>query len=56
MHNKLISLKFVYFPVIEDLLFAKITHPTDRCGISRSSLNSMIVTQVHLVLGTIRPL
>uniref|UniRef100_A0A674AX61 Phosphoinositide phospholipase C n=1 Tax=Salmo trutta TaxID=8032 RepID=A0A674AX61_SALTR len=34
--------------------FAKIIHPPDRCGISRSRLNSMIITQVHLVLETLK--
>ena len=48
---------FVYIPVCEYFSFANIIHPHDRCGISRSWLNSMIITQVHLVLGTIkRPL
>ena len=46
--------KFVYIPVHEYFFFAKIIHPPDRCGISRSWLNSMIITQVHLVLGTIK--
>ena len=37
--------------------FAKIIHPSGNCGISRSGLNSMIITQVPLALGTIkRPL
>jgi hypothetical protein len=45
---------FVYIPVSEHFSFAKIIHPPDRCGISRRSLNSMIITQVHLVLGTIK--
>ena len=35
-------------------IFAKIIHPPDRCGISRSWLNSMVITQVHIVLGTIK--
>ena len=34
--------------------FAKIIHPPDRCGISRSWLNSVIITQVHVGLGTIK--
>ena len=46
--------KFVYIPVSEHFSFAKMIHPPDRCGISRSWLNSMITTQVHLVLGTIK--
>ena len=45
--------KCVYIPVCEHLSFAKIIHPPDRCGISKRWLNSMIITQVHLVLGTI---
>ena len=44
--------KFVYILVSENFSFAKIIHPPDRCGISRSWLNSIIITQVHLVLGT----
>ena len=46
--------RFVYIPVREQFSFAKIIHPPDRCGISRSWLNSVIITQVHLVLGTIK--
>jgi hypothetical protein len=46
--------KFVYIPVSEHFSFAKIIHPLDSCGISRSWLNSMIITQVHLVLGTMK--
>ena len=46
--------KFVYIHVSEHFSLAKIIHPPDRCGISRSWLNSMIITQVHLVLGTIK--
>jgi hypothetical protein len=46
--------KFVYMPVSEHFPIAKIIHPTDRCGISRIWLNSMIITQVHLLLGTIK--
>ena len=34
------------------LSFAKRIHKPDSCGISRSWFNSMIITQVHLVLGT----
>jgi hypothetical protein len=34
--------------------FAKIIHPPDICGQSRSWLNSMIITQVHLLPGTIK--
>jgi hypothetical protein len=33
---------------------AKIIPPPDRSGVSRSWLNSMIITQVHLVLGIIK--
>jgi hypothetical protein len=44
--------KFVYIPVSERFSFAKIIHPPDRCGISRSWLNSVIITQA--VLGTIK--
>ena len=44
---------FVYVPVDEHFSFAKIINPADRCGISRSWLNGTIITQVHLVLGTI---
>ena len=46
--------KCVYIPVSQHFSFAKIFHPPDRCGISRRWLNSMIITQVHLVLGTIK--
>jgi hypothetical protein len=46
--------KFVYIPVSEHFSFAKIIHPPDRCGISRTWLFSTIITQVHLVLGTIK--
>ena len=46
--------KCVYIPVSEHFSFAKIIHPPDRSGISRNWLNSMIITQVHLVLGTIK--
>ena len=45
---------FVYIPVSEHFSFAKITHPPDRCGISRSWLNSIIITQLHFILGTIK--
>jgi hypothetical protein len=44
-------LKFVYIPVIEHVSFASIIHSPDKCGISRNRLNSMIFTQVHLVVG-----
>ena len=47
-------LKFVYVNVREHFSFAKIIHPPDRCGISISCLNSMIITQVHLVLGQLK--
>ena len=46
--------KCANIPVTEHFSFAKIIHPPDRCGISRSWLNSTIITQVHLVLGTIK--
>ena len=46
--------KFVYSPVTERFSFAEIIHPPDRCGISRGWLNSMIITEVHLVLGAIK--
>lgn len=36
------------------LAFVKIVHPLDRCGIISSGLNSMIITQGHLLLGTIK--
>jgi hypothetical protein len=46
-HKKLISLKFcaqfVYIPVSEHFSFAKEIYPPDRCGISRSWLNSMTI-------------
>jgi hypothetical protein len=45
---------FVYIPVSEHFSFVKIIHPPDKWGISRSRFNSMIITQVHLVLGTIK--
>ena len=43
--------QLVYLPVSEHFSFAKIIHSPDRCGISRSWLNTMIITQVHLVWG-----
>ena len=46
--------KCVYIHVSEHFSFAEIIHPADKCGISRSWLNSMINTQVHLVLRTIK--
>jgi hypothetical protein len=46
--------KCVFIPVSENFSFAKIIHPPDRCGISRSWLNSVIITQVQLVLGAIK--
>jgi hypothetical protein len=46
--------KCIYVPGNEHFSFAKIIHATDRCGISRSWLNRMIITKVHLVLGTIK--
>jgi hypothetical protein len=46
--------KCVYISVSEHFSFAKIIHLPDRCGISRSWLNIMIITQVHLVLETIK--
>jgi hypothetical protein len=45
--------KFVYIPVSEHFSVVKIIHPPH---ISRSWLNSTIITQVHLVLGTIKSL
>ena len=48
--------KCVYIPVSEHFSFAKIIHPHNRCSVSRSWFNSMIITQVHLVLGTIKAL
>jgi hypothetical protein len=45
---------FVDIPVSQHLYFVKIIHPPDSCGISRRWLNSMILIQVHLVLGTIK--
>jgi hypothetical protein len=35
-------------------LLVSIIHPPDRCGISINWLNSMIITQVYLVLGKIK--
>ena len=55
-HKNIISLKLwaqSFTSVSEHFSFAKIIHPPDRCGISRSWLNSMIITQVNLVLGEI---
>ena len=46
--------KLVYIPDSEHFSFAKIIHPPDTCGISRSGLNRMVITQVHLVPGTIK--
>ena len=46
--------KLVYILVSQHFSFAKIIHCTDKCGISRSWLNSSIITKVHLVLGTIQ--
>ena len=47
--------KFVYIPGSERFSFAKIFHSPDRCGISRNWLwNSMIITQLHIVLGRIK--
>ena len=43
-----------YIPVSKHLSFAKLIHPPERCGKSTSYLNSMIITQVHFVLGTIK--
>jgi hypothetical protein len=45
---------FVNIPVSDHFSVAKITHTPDRFVISRSGLNSMILTQVHIVLGTIK--
>ena len=46
--------KCVYILVSRHFSIAKIIHSLDRCGISRSSLNRMIITQLHLVQGTIK--
>jgi hypothetical protein len=46
--------KFACISVSEHFFFAKIIHPPDRCGISRIWWNSMIITQVHLVLGIMK--
>ena len=43
--------KLVTIPVCKHFSIAKIIYPPDRCGISRSWLNSMTITQV---LGTIK--
>ena len=58
MHKKLISL-ILFTNVFTSMLlsifsFTKIIHQPDSCVISRSLLNSMIFTQVNLVLGTIK--
>ena len=45
---------FVYIPVSDHFSYANIIHPPDRWSISRSWLNSMIITQVHLVLVAIK--
>jgi hypothetical protein len=45
--------KFVYIPFSKHFSFAKILQPPDRCVKSRSWLNSMLITQVH-ILGTIK--
>jgi hypothetical protein len=45
--------RIFYIPVSKHFSFAKKIHPPDRCGMS-SWLNSMIITQVHLVLGRIK--
>jgi hypothetical protein len=47
-----ILLKNVITSVNEHFSLAKIIYPHSRCGKSRSWINSMIITQVHLVLGT----
>jgi hypothetical protein len=46
--------KCVYIPVSEHFSFARIIHPPDSCGISRSCFNSTVITQVRLVLETIK--
>ena len=46
--------KFVYIPVSERFSFAKIIHPPVSCGISINWWLHMIITQVHLMLGTIK--
>ena len=38
--------------LVSEHFYIFIIYPPDRCGISRSRSNSMIITQVHLVLGT----
>ena len=57
MHKMLFSHfvhKYDYILVSEHFSFAKIIHPPDRCGNQEADLNSMSITQVHLVLGTIK--
>jgi hypothetical protein len=44
---------FVYIPVSKHFSLATIINPPDRCGISGSWLYSTIITQVHLMPGTI---
>ena len=56
--KKCISFKLcaqcLYIPVNQHFSFAKIIHSLDSCGILRSWLNSLITTQVYLVLWTIK--
>jgi hypothetical protein len=46
--------KFVYIPVSEHFSLAKMTHPPDRLAYQEADLSGMIITEVHLVLGTIK--
>jgi hypothetical protein len=50
--SQILCTNLFYIPVSEHFSFAKIIHPLDRHGISR--LNGMIITQVHLMLETIK--
>ena len=56
IHTKRLCKQIVHnlrdIPVSEHFSFAKIIHPPDRFGISRTWLNSMIITQMHFVLVT----
>jgi hypothetical protein len=44
----------LFTPVSKRFSFAKIINPPNRCGISSTWFNSMLITQVHLVLRTIK--
>jgi hypothetical protein len=46
--------KFGYIPVGEHFPIAKVIHPPASCSVSRIWLNRMIITQVQLVLRTIK--